>query len=437
MSHIRRYKGNHTADCNTVMLPINFQIAPGAVWEDFETSGDWTIVNGTIADNTTQYKTGTKSMKLTTDSGLTATMTKTVNWDMSGNWGGLSFWIYLHNTNVLDYGASGSNLFLIQLANNTAVSNTMRYWIYINQLQGADYAGYSTDGWHRIYIPKAYFGVQGTGTFASAVIRLRLTVYSAASTVAEISFDDFEVGETHVPITAMRFDDGSDVHYSVAHNYMKPMNLKGTAYINTGNVGQATYLTYPQIMNMVQAGWVMGNHTRDHTSLGGLSEANQEAAINNGKNDMITAGLGAGANYFAYAGGGTPYDANTLTAVAACGMVIGSYVFAELSTSGGTTGYVTQIIPDLMYGNLWWLRDQGHISTTSLATAQAMLTTAINSGIIFIPLFHRLDGTGQWTAATFKDYCDYVYGKIKAGLLYSVTIDDIYKATLGPVKVAK
>jgi hypothetical protein len=53
--------------------------------------------------------------------------------------------------------------------------------------------------------------------------------------------------------------------------------------------------------------------------------------------------------------------------------------------------------------------------------------------------FHKLvasatDGT-EWAISDFQALMDYIYLKWKAGLIYPLTIDDLYKLTLGPVAV--
>jgi peptidoglycan/xylan/chitin deacetylase (PgdA/CDA1 family) len=417
------------------VLPQNLQTAPGTLYEDFEAAGDWTAGAASVAANTTagEFKTGTQSIKLTTDASTTSgTMTKTVNWDLSGNWGGLSFWMYLHNATWSDYGSG--NLYMITLSNNSGLTNTMRHWFATGQM-----AGVTKTGWHRIYIPKAYFLVQGSGTFASPIIRLQLKLYSKASTVAEASFDQLEVGETHRPAILFRFDDSTVDHYSTAYAYMKKFGIRGTVYCVPDFISTAGYISWQQTRDMDVAGWAMANHTQSHIPLVGVTEANQEAYIGNAITSLTANGLARCAKYISYPGGGTDpgYDANTVTAMTNLAMLTGhSYKENQIGVSDQTDTYLPLVLPNDRYVNgLWFISDQGFSSTTTIAAAKSFVDTTIAAGTILTPLIHNIDGSGQWTTATFQAFVDYVRTKALAGLIDVITIDDLYKLTLGSVAV--
>ena len=84
-------------------LPQDYLLNSGTSFEDFETIGDFTIVpgagmDGTGTANTSQYKTGSQSLKLTstTNSGfLFAKRTISLNASTLKN---ISFWVYLHSS---------------------------------------------------------------------------------------------------------------------------------------------------------------------------------------------------------------------------------------------------------------------------------------------------------------------------------------------------
>jgi peptidoglycan/xylan/chitin deacetylase (PgdA/CDA1 family) len=418
-----------SGDKSYIGLPKNLHVVSGTLWEDFEVAADWTVANGTIAANIAQYKTGTQSIKATTNAGGTLTMTKTVNWDLSGSWDGLSFWIYLHNTNS-DYSA---NYYMIQLANNTGVTNTMRHWCVIGTSSWAT-------GWHRIYIPKSYFAVQGSGTFSNPIIRIRFTVIGATGKVAEISFDDLEVGEKKIAAVIMRFDDGYDTNYSTAFSYMKKYNIRGTVYTTTSFIGGSVYMTWNQLLAMSNADWAIANHTRLHLALVGATEAEQEEEINNAIIDLTDHGLSRCAKYFAYPGAGADplWDANTLTAMSNLGILTAhSSSEHEFSATATTGGYLPQILPDEIWGNNLHILYVTINNLTTLANAKLMVDLAISSGIVLSLLFHRVGYTGQMSLDNYQALIDYIYAKWKAGLIYPITIDDYYKLSQGSVRISR
>ena len=116
-------------------------------------------------------------------------------------------------------------------------------------------------------------------------------------------------------------------------------------------------------------------------------------------------------------------------------VLMGHTLTMVMGTSGGTGGYSPYVLPDLEYGDLWHVCDQSCASTTTLANAKIILDKAISSGIILAPLFHRVGQAGQWSEADFRSYIDYLYAKWKARLVDLITIDDLYKLTLGQVSV--
>jgi len=421
-----RFAGSPATEATMVTLPKNLLLSPGTLYENFETLGSWNGSGGTRAANTTQFKTGTQSIKLTTNAGVTANLWRVVNWDLSGNFGGVSFWIYVDNTVVSDL---GGNLLQIDLVNDAGFANYMSW-----SAPGSAATWIPLSGWHRLYVPRSYFHQVGAGTFANPITRIVFTVPSAPGKNVAISFDDFEVGETRLPAILMRFDDGFAVQHSIAYTHMRQYGLPGTCYFITGYLGSGGFLTLSQLLEIDAGGWAIANHTRSHTYLGGLSVADQQTAIADGRADLVAWGLSRCADYLAYPGG--TFDSNTLTALSNLGTKIGNATIPTISeTDASTGGYVPQVLPDDLSGDNFHVRFVSHNSTTSLAVAKTILDVSIAGGVILSPLFHRIDSGGEFTEANFRAYVDYVVTKWKAGLIFPITIDDYYKLTLGPVEV--
>jgi hypothetical protein len=410
-NHISRYKGNQFADCNLVMLPQNLLINPGTLYEDFETAGDWTAASGTCAANTSQFKTGTQSMKLSTNSGATATMTKTVNLDLSGDWQSLDIWLYIHNSTFTDYGGS----ILLYLGNNSGLTNALRAWIGTNQIL--------TTGWHCLHIGKSDFNVVSAGTFASPIIRVQVRVQGATGKVAEVSFDSLYIGINRIPAVWLRYDDGYSSQYT-CFQYMKPLGIRASVSVQTNlsNISAAQY------QEMDAAGWCMANHTNATTDLTTLTEAQQETQILGGYNALVAAGLPKGAKYLVYPSGNSNID--TDIAMANLGMLNGQ----GAGTNTTAQGFRMIALP---YAPTSKIIGIAITSSTSVATFKGYIDLAINCGYIMQLYFHDVGNTGQMTQANHNLCMDYIYTKWKSGLIYPITADDFYKLSLGPVKVPK
>ena len=410
-THISRYKGNQFADCNMVMLQQNLIISPVTMYEDFETTGDWTAAGGTCAANTTQFKTGTQSMKLSTTAGTAATMTKTVNWDLSGDWQSLDVWFYIHNATFTDYGSS----ILIYLSNNAGVSNALRAWMGTNQILIV--------GWNCIHVGKSDFGVVGSGTFASPIIRVQFKVTGNTGKVAEVSFDSLTVIPKRIPAVWLRYDDGYVSQYN-AFQYMKPLGIRGSISDET-DVANITNLQYRE---MDGQGWCMANHTNSATELQTLSEAQQETQILGGYNAMVAAGIPKGAKYLVLPSGN--FNTDTDIAAAATGMLF----IQTVGTNTTAQGYRMMALP---YAPMARVAGDGISSSVSVATLTGLVDLAIACGYIMEFYWHDIGNTGQMIVSDYDLCMDYIYAKFRAGLLYPITVDDFYKLGSGPVKVPR
>jgi peptidoglycan/xylan/chitin deacetylase (PgdA/CDA1 family) len=414
MPHIKRYKGNPKADCNTIVLPQNLITDPGTLWEDFETVGDWTPYASSVAANTSEFKTGTQSVKMTSTSGGVADMYKTVAWDMSTGWQQLRYWLYLHNAVLTDYGNLWTELWSAKWSAcyRHAFPTSARY----------------VSGWNYITCPKSYFKVGAGSPNWASMIAIDFSGNAASGKVAVSSYDNLMVGVKAIPVVLLRFDDASTTQYSVAFPYMKAAGIRGTIYPITSLIGTAGYLTAAQLLEMQAAGWIVGNHTQNHTDLTTLTEAQQETEITAGKTDLDALGL-TGGLYFNYPQG--KWNADTVTAFTNLGLRTGQHT--DWTHAHLTTTYKPVVLPNP------YLYDIGCnpiTSSTTLAVAEAWVDEAIAAGTILPLLFHAIDGPGM-TTADFRALIDYIKAKKTAGLLYDITIDDYYNLTLGPVRVPR
>ena len=402
---------------NYVTLPQNLLLSPGTLLEDFETIGDWTAnAHGIAAANTTQFLSGTQSIKLTDNDTSQVSMEKTVNLDMSSSWERLYFRFYSHDP-ITDW---GSNSLQIYLGNNSSYSNAYRKYITTGNLD------HNQNMWTSFYVHKTEFEKVGSGSWASAIVRLQLRFGGAASgKTPSVSFDSLYTGNKGIPAVCLTFDDGTVTQYTSCFSYMEPRGIRGTlwaigSYVDSGD----PYLTHQQIQEMAGYGWIIGNHTYTHTDLTTLTEAQQETEILNCNNALLGWGLSKGVKYLCLVNGNS--NANTNTAMTNQGIV------CARSTRGWDLNAIRLALP---FYDLY--RIPSDTSTgQSIATLTGLIDLAITCGYICTIHLHRVGDT-DISVADFQTLIDYIYTKWKAGLIYPITIDDYYKLTLGPVKVPK
>jgi len=97
----------------------------------------------------------------------------------------------------------------------------------------------------------------------------------------------------------LTFDDGYLTFYSHAWPVLKEFNQQATIFVISKMVGTPEYLTWDQIRFLASNGIEVGGHTRTHPLLPTLSNANSNAEIAGGKQD-IEAQLGQGITTFCY-----------------------------------------------------------------------------------------------------------------------------------------
>lgn len=101
----------------------------------------------------------------------------------------------------------------------------------------------------------------------------------------------------------LTFDDGYVDFYTTAWPILRQYNLKATAYITTGFIGdeQGRYMTWPQIKELDTSGLItIGNHTVNHINMASSPNAWRELTLSN---KQLQTYLGHPITSFAYPGG--------------------------------------------------------------------------------------------------------------------------------------
>ena len=409
-SHINRYKGNRNADCNTVVLPKNLLTSQHTLMEDFENAADW---SGRFTQDTTNFRTGTQSLTFTTDSGGNNSADKnSVSLDcsaMAGD-GAIRFHIYIPDTTKI--AGISFNLGM----EPTGWTNYYKRNINVSAL---------VNGWNVINNIPADFSATGSPSWSSTIRRIRIGVEAATSQIATPSFDSMYVGKRGIGAIVITFDDIWETAYTQGYASMKPLGIRGSGYIITDRVGTAGYCALAQLSEMYGNGWNMANHTKDHTDLTGLTQGQQQTEFTAAETALQGWGFTEATKYVAYPSG--LFDNTTKAAMTAEGMRTGRSVRNQAEA--------------LMLSHPFELKSWSCGNTVTLANRQTTIGNAITRGEVAQMHFHKLvasasDGT-EWAIADFQTLMSYIYTKWKEGLIYPITLDDLYKLTLGPVRVPK
>lgn len=229
--------------------------------------------------------------------------------------------------------------------------------------------------------------------------------------IARASFYNIALTQTQIQKLAYTYWDGfngllinfDDQYDSVltAYQYMLARNLPGTIYVCTNNVNQAGYLTNANLVTMESNGWVLGNHTRDHTVLTDLNLADQEAELDDARDALVGWGLNAtNATYVAYPNGG--WNTDTWTAMTNQGMLTGR------TTTGGISACDDPAVVHPYHLSYRWTGAAG----VPVSQVQAAINNFRTNGKWGTIMFHRFvessPSGNQWLYSQFYELIDWI-----------------------------
>jgi len=387
-------------------LQQNLIKTPFTLKEDFEDHTEWSALQGspTIDDDAVHYKTGTQSVKISSLSAGYNLISKTVSWNLSSSHDQILFWVYADK----DCGNDGFDILLAADAGFT------EYFRYIKPI-GLE------AGWNILNIMASEWTANGGMTWVDTIIRIGIRYQNGAGINPALSFDSFQTGGETYPAISFQFDDGWDGAINYAYPKLNGLGRKSTVLIISDLVGTAGYMTSANLQTLDTAGWTVANHTRSHTHLPDLSEAEQEEEIN----DCDTALNGWGINAARRKHVGYPnaeYNADTLTAMTNTGMSTGR--------AGG--GLAVPLLPPID-NRLFWVQHQLN-NTVSLATAEGYVDAIKARREVSIIVLHDLvdgsPGINQWDKTDFEDLIDYCI----ANEVYLLSQHDLYLLESGSIE---
>ena len=214
---------------------------------------------------------------------------------------------------------------------------------------------------------------------------------------------------TYVSLT---FDDATASQASAVSS-MAAHGMRGTFYVNSGDVGSDPYfMNWPQIQGIAAAGHEIGGHTTTHPDLTTLSPAMQTEEICGDRQALQAHGFDPVSFAYPFA----KHDATSRATTQSCGYTSARGV-GNVGCLPGCAPAESVPPPDPTL-----LRTAAGVEdTTSLATLQGYVTNAVeNGGGWLILVFHTFctncGDPNSMTAANFDALLDFIQGQAANGV---------------------
>jgi peptidoglycan/xylan/chitin deacetylase (PgdA/CDA1 family) len=147
-------------------------------------------------------------------------------------------------------------------------------------------------------------------------------------------------GESLQHAVLLTFDDGYSDQFRYAFPILQRLRERATFFVNTGTIGTAGHLTWPQVEAMAQSGMSVECHGVDHVDLGSLGSDEQAYQIDSCISALHTH-LRGSVLAFAYPSGG--FNASTIDIVRAAGVLFGFTTDPRFQTDVRSPYQITRI----------------------------------------------------------------------------------------------
>jgi peptidoglycan/xylan/chitin deacetylase (PgdA/CDA1 family) len=246
-----------------------------------------------------------------------------------------------------------------------------------------------------------------------------------------------QTGAPPPPIAvSLTFDDGN-ADQMTSLDILEQYGLAGTFYVNSGDVGQPTYLTRADLSRIAAAGDEVGGHTVSHANL--VGDAPDETA-RQVCNDRITlASWGFDPVSFAYPFGA--YDPAVEAAARDCGYTSARRVGGLGVDGPACPGCVT--VEGIPPADPYALRTAAQVgSSTTLADLEQAVRTAQEGGTGWVPfIFHHEscdNGCGNLSIdpALLEGFASWLADQQRAGTVAVRTVGQVIARPGGPERPA-
>jgi peptidoglycan/xylan/chitin deacetylase (PgdA/CDA1 family) len=380
---------------------MNYEIATGTAFGDFSSLTGWTT-SGTSAVDTSIFKTGSASIKLTAVNGGNSHVTRTINDDLNRN-NIHGIWVYIVDTSVV------ADL-IIYLSNDSGFTN-----YYSRTITNSNTRIYN--GWNYIVIRKEDWSATGSPSWGTTFVRTRCRVTATSGNDAIAYFDSYFLNPYSRPKIMFTFDDVYQTAYTVGFPYLRSKGLKATFYACGALAGTSSFLTREQLQDVYANGFDVANHTYSHPHLD-LS-TNDEIIYQLKTNDqwLRDNGFLRGVGHAAYPYGG--YNDTVINFEKGLQM--------KTARTSDLSARYYQLHGKGLF-NPFALKVVGVNQNQSLATMKAWVDTTIQTGGTCIFVFHDLVASAvaatEWNITDFQDLVDYIVRR--QNVIDVVTISEWY-----------
>lgn len=384
------------------MSRSNYTTQMGTVLDDCENSGSWIMNAGSLAEDQTYYKTGTKGLSLTATNGGAFT-TRAISSIVTPSFG---FWVY----------ASDTTTFSSMKVTLSSAANFSKYFerrISVDDLK---------DGWNFVSLGIDDWTNVGGESWSNKMVWLRFRVDSYANKTASITIDSVYYGIKSRPKVIVEFDDGWVSAYTNAFPIMQEKNIKGTMGVIAARINVSGFLSDAQANEMYDAGWDMITHGDfDMTTL--ASQAAMVTDIQNNRAYMTSKGLTRNNCHMHYTYPLGRFNNTVLAAMKQAGMYTARTIISEgISTARGVDNFHLLRAHEL------------RSDTTTLAMAKGYIDTCIARGETLILFGHLIVANPtnylEWSTSDFQELIDYLHTKVQAGEIDVVTRSEWFDGLL-------
>ena len=386
-------------------LPKKLIVSDPTFTDEMDAIGaNWSLESGgTLALNTSEYYSGTGSLKVTNDANTIRQLNrKNISINMSGDLGAsLRIWIYPHSDIAL-------TLDSVWLAASSVASYWTRYFKYVLNASLSP-SCLVANKWNLI-VPYSFVTV-GTAPDWAAINILYVSHRNKAGQTPVSSFDKLTYGAVYKPAVLINFDDAYQSVYDYAYPILKAKNMVGTVYVNSDYIDQGGRMTSAQLQTLYHDGWGIANHTGNGVDMTTENDATIKAQLTACKNFLDNLGITRDTQHLAYPGG-----------------IFNDAVLASIKSWGAKTGrnIINQLNgcePEMAYQ----IYSRSVPYNETLATVKTYIDKAVSSKGVYVLAFHDLSvgapSAGQWKVQDFSDLLDY----IQAQGLQTLTIDEYYR----------
>jgi peptidoglycan/xylan/chitin deacetylase (PgdA/CDA1 family) len=389
-----------------IALPQNYIKSDGTLVEGFETLTGWSGIAGSAALDTVNYKTGSASLKLTSLEGGNAIYTETVSLDLSKKSRRMDFEFFVYDVTAFNY---------LSVILSSSASLTTSFTAQVSNA-----GGQIRNGWNKFSVGRANWSATGAESWNNTMVRLRVMLNAKSGKIAAASIDSLFGDSEGIGRLLLTFDDGYSSVYDQAFSYMNPRGIVGTSYVAGYQIDNGIgFMTKPQLTELYNAGWAIGNHTYNHVDMSGYTRAQAYAQLNPNKTWLINGGFVRSADHACYPVGG--YNDDVLLAMA---------------DIGAKTGRTTKAGNNYEFTHPYELTIREVSNISALATVKGYVDEALSREATVILMFHKIVETPtvstEWSIANFQALCDYIAER----KIPTVAIDEWYRGLKNPRKLS-